>query len=66
MVRTLPHTRHVVGVMSDRFDNDDTHALHPEWIVERRPCPLCEVRACGCPSEPHMVLVPANVVLGDM
>jgi hypothetical protein len=51
--------------MSDRFDNDDTHALHPEWIVERRPCPLCEVRACGCPSEPPMVLVPANVVLGD-
>lgn len=51
--------------MSDRFENDETHTLHPEWIVERRPCPLCCVRACGCPSEPEMVLVEAHIVRGS-
>lgn len=50
--------------MTDRHDNDTEHTAHPDWIVERRTCPLCCVKACGCPSEPEMRLVPANVVLG--
>lgn len=46
----------------DRFEND--RDSHPAWIVERRPCPMCCVKACGCPDEPDMRLIPANIVLG--
>lgn len=47
----------------DRFEND--RDAHPDWIVEHRPCVFCSVLKCGCPNEPDMVLIPANVVLGE-
>lgn len=53
-------------LMSDRFENDETHAAHPEWIVEHRPCVFCSVLRCGCPDEPLPILrLESHIVLGE-